>query len=49
MPTSPFKDGSAYYLLTSQPFLEDPRKLIFLEWLKEEMQASQFQFNLMNS
>lgn len=49
MPISPFKDGSAYYLLTSQPFLEDSRKLIFLEWLKEEMQASQSHFHLMNS
>jgi hypothetical protein len=35
--------------LTSQPFLEDPRKLIFLEWLKEEMRDSQSHFHLMNS
>lgn len=34
---------------TFQPFLEDPRKLVFLEWLKEEMRASQSHFHLMNS
>nr|WP_174505211.1 LysR family transcriptional regulator [Acinetobacter sp. Marseille-Q1620] len=36
-----FKDGSAYYLLSHSAFEEDPRKLIFLEWLKQELAASQ--------
>lgn len=37
-PLSPFiVDGSAYYLLSTQAFKENPRKLIFLNWLREEM------------
>lgn len=37
----PLKDGSAYYLLSRQSFEEDPRKLILLEWLRQEMVESQ--------
>lgn len=36
-----FKDGSAYYLLSQSAFEEDPRKLIFLDWLKSEMMLSE--------
>lgn len=35
------QDGSAYYLLSPSAFEEDPRKTIFLEWLKAEMSESQ--------
>lgn len=34
-------DGSAYYLLSALPFEDDPRKVIFKQWLSEEMRASQ--------
>lgn len=37
-------DGSCYYLLSQTAFEADPRKLIFLEWLKEEMAESQKNF-----
>ncbi|HCW4113574.1 LysR family transcriptional regulator [Acinetobacter baumannii] len=35
------QDGSAYFLLSHRAFEEDPRKTIFLEWLKAEMNESQ--------
>lgn len=38
------KDDSAYYLLSHAALNEDPRKLIFLEWLRKEMLESQRQF-----
>ena len=38
--TPAFQDGSAYYLLSHKAFEEDPRKIIFLEWLKQEMGES---------
>ncbi len=34
-------DGSSYYLLSHNAFHEDPRKKIFLEWLKKQMLLSQ--------
>lgn len=34
-------DGSSYHLLSHNAFHEDPRKMIFLEWLKQQMQSSQ--------
>ncbi|MEN8283163.1 LysR family transcriptional regulator [Acinetobacter gerneri] len=34
-------DGSSYYLLSHNAFHEDPRKMIFLEWLKKQMLLSQ--------
>lgn len=40
----PFRDESAYYLLSKSSFEEDPRKLIFLNWLKNEMEDSQGKF-----
>ena len=45
----PFHDHSGYYLLSSQDFADDPRKLIVLNWLKDEMQASQNQFAAKNA
>lgn len=36
-----FPDNSAYYLLSKTSFEEDHRKVIFMEWLKKEMQESQ--------
>ena len=35
------QDGSAYYLLSASPFEDDPNKVIFKDWLIEEMRASQ--------
>lgn len=35
--TTPFHDGSSYYLLSSSPFEEDYRKLVFKNWLLEEL------------
>ncbi|HCW4538220.1 TPA: LysR family transcriptional regulator [Acinetobacter baumannii] len=35
------QDGSAYFLLSHRAFEEDPRKTLFLEWLKAEMNESQ--------
>ncbi|WP_312967609.1 LysR family transcriptional regulator [Acinetobacter gerneri] len=34
-------DGSSYHLLSHNAFHEDPRKMIFLEWLKKQMLLSQ--------
>ena len=39
--TQPVNDGSAYYLLSHTAFEEDERKLIFLEWLRSEMEECQ--------
>lgn len=39
--TQPIQDGSSYYLLSHTSFKEDPRKIIFLNWLKNEMTQSQ--------
>lgn len=36
----PYKDDSAYYLLSNEPFENDPRKMIFLEWMKGEMKLN---------
>ncbi|MCU4492259.1 LysR family transcriptional regulator [Acinetobacter guillouiae] len=38
--SKPFFDGSSYYLLSSQPFEEDYRKIIFEEWFRTEMQKT---------
>ena len=35
------QDGSTYYLLSASPFEDDPHKVIFKDWLIEEMRASQ--------
>ena len=35
----PFLDGSAYFLLSSEPFDEDERKELFLKWLSEAFKA----------
>ena len=35
------QDGSTYYLLSASPFEDDPNKVIFKDWLIEEMRASQ--------
>lgn len=42
--TPTIKDGSAYYLLSHTSFIEDPRKIIFLDWLKNEMIQSQINY-----
>lgn len=42
--TPTIKDGSAYYLLSHTRFIEDPRKIIFLDWLKNEMIQSQINY-----
>ncbi|MCH7336603.1 LysR family transcriptional regulator [Acinetobacter sp. NIPH 2699] len=39
-----YQDGSSYFLLSAQPFEDDLRKLLFRDWLRAEMQASQFWF-----
>ena len=40
-------DGSAYYLLSALPFEDDPRKVIFKQWLSEEMHASQSKLSML--
>lgn len=35
------QDGSAYYLLSASPIEDDPHKVIFKDWLIEEMRVSQ--------
>ncbi|MBI1450508.1 MULTISPECIES: LysR family transcriptional regulator [Acinetobacter] len=42
--TQPIQDGSSYYLLSHTSFTEDPRKIIFLNWLKNEMTQSQMNY-----
>lgn len=39
--TEVIRDGSSYYLLSHASFIEDPRKIIVLNWLKNEMTQSQ--------
>lgn len=34
---TPVADGSAYHLLSAEPFNEDDRKVVFKTWLQEEM------------
>ncbi|MFT4021999.1 MAG: LysR family transcriptional regulator [Acinetobacter sp.] len=38
---SAFKDGSSYCLLSQQPFHEDERKMLFKQWLMNEMKITQ--------
>lgn len=38
---APFYDGSSYYLLSSSPFEEDFRKIVFKNWLIEEFHQTQ--------
>ncbi len=38
------KDNSSYYLLSHTAFEEDPRKIIFLKWLINEMNESQIRY-----
>lgn len=40
----PMADGSSYHLLSSEPFLEDERKIIFKEWLQTEMRTTRDSF-----
>ncbi len=42
----PVQDGTSYYLLSHTAFEIDPRKTIFLNWLRQEMHESQIK--LMN-
>lgn len=35
------RDGSEYFLLSSLPFATDPRRVAFLQWLREQMQYAQ--------
>lgn len=37
-------DGSAYYLLSAAPFEDDLHKVLFKNWLIEEMRVSQSKF-----
>ncbi|ENW95521.1 LysR family transcriptional regulator [Acinetobacter sp. NIPH 298] len=41
-----YQDGSAYFLLSAQPFEDDMRKVLFRDWLSAEMRASQLRFGL---
>ncbi|MFW1828292.1 MULTISPECIES: LysR family transcriptional regulator [unclassified Acinetobacter] len=38
---APFYDNSSYYLLSSSPFEEDYRKIVFKNWLIEELHKTQ--------
>lgn len=40
----PVADSSSYHLLSYYPFYEDQRKVLFKNWLKEEMELSEKQF-----
>ena len=40
----PVADSSAYHLLSYTPFHEDDRKMIFKDWLKQQMLDSKQQF-----
>jgi LysR family glycine cleavage system transcriptional activator len=35
------RDGSEYFLLSPLPFATDPRRVAFLQWLREQMQYAQ--------
>ncbi|MDQ8936949.1 LysR family transcriptional regulator [Acinetobacter rudis] len=39
-----FSDHSAYYLLSAAAFDSDPRKMVFMQWLQQEMLKTQQQF-----
>jgi hypothetical protein len=39
--SSVYQDESSYFLLSAEPFENDVRKLLFRDWLRVEMQASQ--------
>lgn len=39
--TEPFHDGSSYYLLSASPLEEDYRKVVFKNWLIEEINKTQ--------
>ncbi|MGR0306737.1 LysR family transcriptional regulator [Acinetobacter beijerinckii] len=39
--SSGYQDESSYFLLSAEPFENDVRKLLFRDWLRVEMQASQ--------
>lgn len=41
--STPVQDGSSYYLLSHTAFETDSRKIIFLNWLRQEMYVSQSQ------
>lgn len=40
----PIADSSAYHLLSYSPFYEDERKVLFRDWLKQEMLNSKTEF-----
>ena len=40
----PVADSSAYHLLSAKPFYQDKRKVVFKDWLKQEMQKSEAKF-----
>jgi len=42
--TPTIKDNSSYYLLSHTNITEDPRKIIFLDWLKNEMKETQINY-----
>lgn len=44
--SSIYQDESAYFLLSAEPFEEDVRKVLFCDWLREQMQAGQLEFGL---
>ena len=41
--SSIYQDESAYFLLSAEPFEEDVRKVLFCDWLRGQMQASQLE------
>ncbi|EPF91873.1 transcriptional regulator [Acinetobacter gyllenbergii] len=43
--TTAYADGSAYYLLSAQPFEDDIRKRLLRDWLRDEMHKSQLGFD----
>ncbi|WP_336141293.1 LysR family transcriptional regulator [Acinetobacter sp. 102] len=47
--TTTYADGSAYHLLSAQPFEADIRKRLLRDWLRGEMHKSQLGFNAVSS
>ncbi|ENX63186.1 MULTISPECIES: LysR family transcriptional regulator [Acinetobacter] len=47
--TTTYADGSAYHLLSAQPFEADIRKRLLRDWLRDEMHKSQLGFNAISS
>ncbi|WP_151742878.1 MULTISPECIES: LysR family transcriptional regulator [unclassified Acinetobacter] len=43
-----YRDGSSYFLLSAGAFEEDVRKLLFRDWLRDEMNKSQQWFDRVN-